>query len=91
MSNIHVNTDLMRHLGQLFVQLNEQITSQLQPQIQRAIGQLEGDWQGVSRYRFEELFQEWRASIDRVAYNGEELGRHLQDTANRFETVDRSA
>ncbi len=91
MSNIHVNTDLMRHLGQLFVQLNEQIAHQLQPQIQHAIAQLEGDWQGVSRHRFEELFQEWRSSIDRVAYNGEELGRHLQDTANRFEQVDHRA
>ncbi len=91
MSDIHVNTDLMRHLGQLFVQLNEQVTGQLQPQIQHAIAQLEGDWQGVSRFRFEELFQEWRTSIDRVAYNGEELGRHLQDTAQRFDNVDQSA
>lgn len=91
MSNIHVNTEMMRHLGQLFVQLNEQIVNQLQPQIQHSIGQLEGDWQGISRHRFETLFQEWRSSIDRVAYSGEELGRHLQETAQRFENVDQSA
>ena len=91
MSNIHVNTDLMRHLGQLFVQLNEQIVGQLQPQIQHTLSQLEGDWQGISRQRYEQLFQEWRTSIDRIAYNGEELGRHLQETAQRFENVDQTS
>ena len=91
MSNIHVNTDLMRYLGQLFMQLNEQIVHQLQPQIQHTVSQLEADWQGVSRHRYEELFQEWQTSINRIAYSGEELGRHLQETATRFETVDRTA
>ncbi len=88
MATIHVNTDLMRQLGQVFVQLNEQISNQTEPQIQNRIGQLEGDWQGVSRQRFEQMFQEWRAATDRVVVQGEELGRHLQNTAQQFENVD---
>jgi len=91
MSNIHVNTDIMRHLGYLFVQLNEQITNQLQPQIVHGIGQLEADWQGISRQRFEELFSEWRALATRISACGEEIGRHLQVTAERFEDVDQTA
>ena len=43
------------------------------------------------RQCFEELFQEWRASIDRIAYSGEGLGHHLQETAQRFENVDQTA
>jgi WXG100 family type VII secretion target len=88
MATIHVNTDLMRQLGQVFVQLNEQISNQTEPQIQNRIGQLEGDWQGVSRQRFEQMFQEWRAAANRVVVQGEELGRHLQNTAQQFENVD---
>ena len=90
MATIHVNTDLMRNLGQTFVQLNEQIGNQVEPSIQNHIGQLEGDWQGVSRQRFEQMFQEWRAAADRIVATGEEIGRHLSRTADAFDNVDQS-
>lgn len=90
MATIHINTDLMRQLGHLFVQLNDQISSQTEPQIQGHIGDLASDWQGVSRQRFEQLFQEWRASADQVVARGEEIGRHLQYTAQMFEQADQS-
>jgi WXG100 family type VII secretion target len=88
MGTIHVNTDLMRQLGSLFAQLNEQIASQLEPQIQHLIGQLESDWLGVSRQHFETALSEWRATASRLVVNGEELGRHLQETATRFDNAD---
>ena len=88
MATIHVNTDLMRQLGQVFVQLNDQLKNQTEPQIQNHIGQLESDWQGVSRQRFEQMFQEWRAAADRIVSQGEDIGRHLQNTATQFENVD---
>ena len=87
MASIHVNTDQMRQLGQAFVQNNEQI-HQNEGQIQNYIGQLEGDWQGVTRQRFEQMFQEWRAAADRIVAQGEDIGRHLQNTAQQFENVD---
>jgi WXG100 family type VII secretion target len=90
MATIHVNTNLMRQLGQIFVQLDEQIANQIRPDIQHHIGRLEGDWQGVSRQRFEQMFQEWRSAVDNVVQYGEDIGRHLQDTAQRFETADKS-
>ncbi len=91
MSNIHVNTDVMRNLGQIFVQLDGEIENQIMPQIHGGIAQLESDWQGISRQRFEELFQEWRSLAIRLSQQGEELGRHLQYTAERFENVDETA
>lgn len=90
MATIHVNTDLMRQLGQVFVQLNDQIQSQIEPSIQNHTSQLEGDWQGVSRQRYEQMFQQWRSATQQVVAAGEDLGRHLQDTATRFEQVDQS-
>ena len=88
MGTIHVNTDLMRQLGNLFIQLNEQIANQLEPQIQRLIGELEHDWLGVSRQHFDYALNEWRATATRLATNGEEIGRHLQETATRFDNAD---
>ena len=88
MGTIHVNTDMLRQLGSLFVQLNEQIATQLEPQIQHLSTQLESDWIGVSRHHFEYALSEWRATATRLAANGEEIGRHLQETAARFDNAD---
>ena len=90
MGTIHVNTDLMRNLGQVFVQLNDQIANQIEPQIQSHTSELESDWQGISRQRYEQMYQQWRSATQQVVSAGEDLGRHLQDTATRFEQVDQS-
>jgi WXG100 family type VII secretion target len=90
MATIHVNTDLMRQLGQVFVQLNDQIQNHFEPQIQNNTNQLESDWQGVSRQRYEQMYQQWRSASQQVIASGEDLGRHLQDTATRFEQVEQS-
>ena len=87
---IHVNTDMMRQLGQIFLQLNEQIQYQTEGQIQNYISQLESDWQGISRQRYEQLYQEWRNATNQIVNVGEDLGRHLQNTAQQFENVDQS-
>jgi hypothetical protein len=34
------------------------------------------------------MFQEWRGAADRIVAQGEEIGRHLQNTAQQFENVD---
>lgn len=88
MATIHVNTDLMRQLGQVFVQLNDQLQNQTEPQIQSHIGSLESDWQGVSRQRFEQMFSDWRSAANQVVAQGEQIGQHLQNTATQFENVD---
>ncbi|MHB8598190.1 MAG: WXG100 family type VII secretion target [Ktedonobacteraceae bacterium] len=91
MGVIHVNTDLMRQLGQVFVQLNDQIQNQIEPNIQNNTSQLENDWQGISRQRFDDLMQQWRSATNQVVQTGEDLGRHLQSTAQQFENADQSS
>jgi WXG100 family type VII secretion target len=90
MPTIHINTDQLRQLGQLFNQLNDQIQNQTEPQISNLTGQLEGDWQGQSRYTYDNLYNDWRSTVDRIIQNGEDIGRHLQSTADQFEQADRS-
>ena len=90
MGTIHINTDLLRQLGRIFYQLNEQINNSIEPQIQNTTNQVESDWQGVSRQRYEQMYQEWRSAAQRIVQTGEDLGTHLQDTATRFEQADQS-
>ena len=90
MGTIHINTDLLRQLGRIFYQLNEQINNSTEPQIQNMTNQVEGDWQGVSRQRYEQMYQDWRSATQQIVQVGEDLGNHLQDTATRFEQADQS-
>ena len=90
MGTIHINTDMLRQLGQLFVQLDDQINNSIKPQIQNYTNQLENDWQGVSRQRYEQMFQDWRSTVEQLAARGQDIGHHLQDTATRFEQADQS-
>ena len=91
MANIHVNTDAMRNLGYIFVQLNERITYQIMNYVQSSFNQLEGDWMGISRQRYEQLYQQWRATIQTLVNSGEQIGQHLTLTANQFDSVDQSS
>lgn len=90
MPTIHINTDQLRQLGQYFVQLNDQIQNQIEPQINNLTGQLENDWQGQSRYTYDNMFNDWRSTVNRIVQHGEDIGRHLQATADQFEQADRS-
>ncbi len=74
----------------MFIQLDEQIDNNIRPQIQNYTSQLESDWQGVSRQRYEQMFEGWRSAVQQLAASGEDIGRHLQDTATRFEQADQS-
>src|SRR5579859_3895387 len=87
---IHVNTDQMRQLGQTFQNLNNEIGNNIEPQIQNQTSQLESDWQGVSRQRYDQLYNDWRSATQQVVQHGEQIGQHLQQTAQRFEEVDQS-
>ncbi len=90
MASIHINTDMMRQLGQIFIQLNEQIANQTEPQIQNTSSQLEGDWQGVSRQTYDQMYQDWRSATQNIVALGENIGNHLQNTATLFEQADQS-
>ena len=90
MGTIHVNTDQLRDLGNRFVAGNEYIRSQLIPELQRLSGSMEGDWVGVSRVRYDELFQSWIQSALSLEKWGEDIGQHVYQTAQQFDTADHS-
>lgn len=90
MPTIHINTDLLRQLGQTFNQLNDQVQNQVQPQINNLSSQLENDWQGQSRSVYDNMYNDWRSSVQRIVQGGQDLASHLQNTADQFEQADRT-
>jgi WXG100 family type VII secretion target len=90
MGTIHVNTDLMRELGQRFVECNLYMREQLIPQMQHITAQMEGDWVGASRYRYDELFNGWMQSSQSLVNWGTDIGNHVSQTANQLDNADRS-
>lgn len=90
MPTIHVNTDVMRQLGQAFMNWNNTLQSQMMPQLQSLTGQLEGDWIGVSRQDYDNQLQSWEQTINSLISQGQNLANHVMNTANQFDSADRS-
>ncbi|HZS77970.1 MAG TPA: WXG100 family type VII secretion target [Ktedonobacteraceae bacterium] len=91
MGNIHINTDLLRQLGQRFLENCEYAQTRMVAELRAMTAQIEGDWQGVSRMHYDELFNHWVQSVNSLVTWGEDIGRHLSQTADQFDNVDRSA
>ena len=90
MPTIHVNTDVMRQLAQAFMNWNNTLQSQMMPQLQSLTAQLEGDWIGVSRQDYDNQLQSWEQTLNSLINQGQNLGNHVLNAANQFESADRS-
>ncbi|MEO6891105.1 MAG: WXG100 family type VII secretion target [Ktedonobacteraceae bacterium] len=90
MARIHIDTEIMRQLGRRFVEVSEYSHNQLISELQSMTSQIEGDWQGISRQRYDELFQHWIQSAQSLLNWGQDIGRHLQTTAEQFDAADQS-
>jgi WXG100 family type VII secretion target len=90
MANIHVNTEEMRQLAGSFGWWSNNLRDSMLPSLQHLTGQLEGDWQGVSRQRYDELILTWQRNAMSLIVSAEELSQHMMHTANQFESVDNS-
>ena len=90
MPTIHVNTDVMRQLAQAYLNWNNTLQTQMLPQLQSLSGQLEGDWVGVSRQDYDNQLLSWQQSLSSLIASGQSLGNHVLNTANQFESADRS-
>ena len=90
MATIHVNTEVMRRLGQFFIELTHQIEN-VKTQIHNGIAQLEQDWTGASRAHYEDLFSQWNSHAQQLIELGEQIGLHLKHTADAFDQADHTS
>jgi len=87
-ATIHVNTDVMRQLGNRFVAWNDVMRNNMYSELRNLSSQLENDWQGVSRQRYDNLIQDWESTLNNTIQTGEDLGHHLSNTAQQFDQAD---
>ncbi len=80
----------MRQLGQRFESWNESLRDQMLGELRNLTSQLESDWQGVSRQRYDNMLQDWERTIQGILQNGDDLGHHLRNTAQQFDEADAS-
>jgi len=80
----------MRQLAQAYLTWNNTIQTQMLPQLQSLNAQFEGDWVGVSRQDYDNQLQSWIQSLNGLIASGQGLGNHVLNTANQFESADRS-
>ena len=90
MGSIHVNTDTMRQLAQAYLNWNNTLQTQMLPQLQSLISQLEGDWYGASRQGYDNQLQSWQQSLNGLISAGQSLGNHVLNAANQFDSADHS-
>ena len=90
MATIHVNTDVMRQLGSRFIGWNNKMQNEMNPELRNLTAQLENDWQGVSRAHYDDMVRSWEQNIANLINIGEQLGNHLNNTAQQFDDADRS-
>jgi WXG100 family type VII secretion target len=90
MTSIHVNTDVMRQLGNRYIQACETLRNLTIPELQGLAHNLEGDWQGISRQHYDNSLQQFQQSAYSLLNWGEEIGRHLYQVAQQFDEADQS-
>lgn len=90
MADIHVNTDVMRQLAGSLEYWSNYLRDGMTPAIQRLTSQLEGDWSGVSRVHYDDLLQQFHSETLVLINRAQELGQHLMNTANQFDSADHS-
>jgi WXG100 family type VII secretion target len=90
MTQIAVNTDVMRQLGETFEQVSHQLWDETRPRINHLISELENSWQGNSRARFEQLFADWNHHAHELVELSYRIGEHLENTAQAFDNADNS-
>jgi len=80
----------MRQLAQAYLNWNNTLQTQMLPQLQSLSGQLEGDWVGMSRQDYDNQLLSRQQSLSALIASGQSLGNHVLNTANQFESADRS-
>lgn len=90
MATIHVNTEEMRQLGGSFDWWSNNLRDNMLTALRQLTGQLETDWQGMSRQTYDQMIQEWQSRAVALIDSAHQLSQHMYHTADMFESADRS-
>ncbi|MBA2288245.1 MAG: WXG100 family type VII secretion target [Ktedonobacteraceae bacterium] len=87
MPQIHLDTDLLRRLAQDFTQIHTDFAQYGVSAVYRPANQLEYDWQGIGRQRFQQDMAEWWAIFNQLLHQSETIALYLSGVASDFENA----
>lgn len=89
MARIRITPDQVRQVGSQFKQASQQ-SQEMVTRLQNTINGLEPEWEGLTKERFYQEFQQWRTSMTQFVDLLNNIGQQLDAIATRFETADQT-
>ncbi|MCC6420708.1 MAG: WXG100 family type VII secretion target, partial [Gemmataceae bacterium] len=88
--SIRIPIDQVRAAGSEF-KLASQQSLEIVKRLQRAVGDLETQWEGYAQQRFFQEYRQWETMMRQLSQLLEDVGVQLQAVAGDFEEADRQA
>jgi WXG100 family type VII secretion target len=89
MARIKITPDQVRQVGNQFKQASQQ-SNEMVSQLQNTMSGMEGEWEGLTKQRFYQEFQQWRTSMNQFVELLNGIGQQLDAIAARFEAADQA-
>ena len=87
MARIRITPDQVRQVGSQFKQASQQ-SNEMVGRLQSTMSGMEGEWEGLTKERFYQKFQQWRTSMNQFVELLNGIGQQLDSIAARFEAAD---
>jgi len=87
MARIKITPDQVRQVGSQFKQASQQ-SQEMVGRLQNTMSGMEGEWEGLTKERFYQEFQQWRTSMNQFVELLNGIGQQLDAIAARFEAAD---
>ena len=87
MARIKITPEQVRQVGNQFKQASQQ-SNEMVSRLQNTMSGMEGDWEGMTKQRFYQEFQQWRTSMNQFVELLNGIGQQLDAIAARFEAAD---
>ena len=87
MPRIKITPDQVRQVGSQFKQASQQ-SQEMVSRLQNTMNGMEPEWEGLTKQRFYQEFQQWRTSMNQFVELLNGIGQQLDAIATRFEQAD---
>ncbi len=89
MARIKISPDQVRQVAGQFNNASND-SSQIIQRLQAAVNQLQPDWEGITKQRFYNEYQQWQSSMTKFVDLLENISQQLNQIADRFATADQA-
>ena len=89
MARIKITPDQVRQVGNQFKQASQQ-SNEMVSRLQNTMNSMEPEWEGLTKERFYQEFQQWRTSMNQFVELLNGIGQQLDAIAARFEAADQA-